>query len=122
MDSQRAPGSADAQRVGAVNVAGVHVAPDFGQDRHGFAVVVGQAGNTGRIDGAGRGAAKNRERVVPPVAGEFGHSEQKADLISRSCPAARHDQRGSWSPCLSRVRHAGSVFSPKLAGNPVLDL
>ena len=89
------PGRADSHGIRPVDVAGSHVAPDVGQSRDGFAEIVGQAGNGGGIDGAGRSPAKDGEGVVARVAGEFCHSEQNTNLIGGAGATAAQDQRGA---------------------------
>ena len=44
-------------------MAGVHVPPEIGEYRYGFAEIIGQAGNAGYVDGTCRRAAKYGERI-----------------------------------------------------------
>ncbi|MPN38103.1 hypothetical protein SDC9_185627 [bioreactor metagenome] len=61
-------GAPDADRVGAVDVIGMHAPPESGEDRGGLAEIVGKAGDADHVDGACRRAAENGEGVVPSIA------------------------------------------------------
>ena len=75
------PAADDAQRIGAVDLIGMEMLPDLGDDFHRRFKTVGVAGQCRCIDGAGRGAADHAEGVA-----HAGHRPQgaAADALQRT--------------------------------------
>jgi hypothetical protein len=86
-------GEADAQGVGAIDLGSVKVAPDFLQVVHPLAEVLGEAGQRGGVDGAGRGAADDGKRVVPRLRQQFADGAQHPDLVGGAGAAPGENQR-----------------------------
>jgi len=61
-------GEAESERIGAINIAGVHVAPEAGQHRNALAEIVGHAGDACGIDGARGRAAQDGEGIPSSIA------------------------------------------------------
>ena len=87
-----------AQRVGFVDLLGVHVAPDMGHAPHGGVKGIGMAGECCNIDSACRCTRKHGEGVGAMLQALFtaqgGNGLQHAHLIGGAGPATAEQQPG----------------------------
>ncbi|MNF59176.1 hypothetical protein D3C84_407570 [compost metagenome] len=98
--ADEAAGLADhAGPVAAQYQAAVETFPEIGEAADGFAKVQGTAGQGHGVDGPGRGADNDRERVGGAQWQQIGDAGQYPHLISRARTTAGEDQAGDGVGC-----------------------
>ena len=106
-------GAQHAERVGAVHLAGMKVAPDLGDAAHRGIEVVRAAGQGASIDGAGRGAGNDRKRVGlrrvrRSSCAMSAMASSTPDLVGGARAAAGEQQAGpAWHRVLRGARAMG---------------
>ena len=82
----------DTYGICPVDVAGMHVSPEIGEQRNGFSKLIGKAGQAGCIDCTGRGAAKDGKWIFLALAAQSGDCNKNTNLIGGACSAAGQDK------------------------------
>ncbi len=88
-------GDADTRRIGAINLMRIEVFPDAHQAGHPGPEILRRHGQRCGVKGAGRGAAKNRERIALRLVQQLANRLQHTDLIAGTRAAAGQDQGGA---------------------------